>query len=246
MIDRVRSVRARHLFVAGVLIGLIVASTTTIVSARRYAEPAIYLLGSGNALSALIVSESSRVLIANGNDPAALANAFGRARPDALRRIDLVILMPDATERLAERAVNLASPARVLALPNDRFHPGNRIDGRSIRPIDGLSSIQLGDNVSLTIDPGADLGWTIELSIDRAVIHVVEVVPMITPVDVDLLIIAGSPVGAAIGALTIPYIAPEVARPGEQFSGHTHLVSSVRPNLVTSINIRNGTIFVKP
>ena len=110
---RVRRLQARHLVVTGFVIGLLVASAVTLASAGRYSAPGIYLLGSGAGLSALIVSGSHRALIANGDDPAALASAFAEARPDMLRRIDLVILAPGASERLAERAVEIASPRRL-------------------------------------------------------------------------------------------------------------------------------------
>ncbi|MCC6703274.1 MAG: hypothetical protein IT334_00270 [Thermomicrobiales bacterium] len=239
---RLRSVRARSFFVFGLLTGLLIASTVTIVSARRHAEPSIHLLASGNGLSALITGATGRVLMVNGDDPAAFSNAFGDATADPLRRIDLVILMPDATEQMAERAVNLAAPERVFALPHHRMHPGNRINDLRIRAIDGTSEFRLDERLTLTIDPGADRGWTIEISFDEARIVLARSVPIRTPTDVDLLIIGGPDNGKALGAVSIPTIAPESDMPGEQFAGHAHVIRMVGSEEVVTVRLRDDSL----
>ena len=208
---RARHFRARHLVLIGVLLGIIVASSVTLVSARRYSEPSIYLLGSGRGLSALVTSETNRILIANGTDPAALATAFRTARPDLIRRIDLVILLPGATERLAERAVEMTSPRRVYALPNERFHPAGRIDGLQIHPMDGPSSITISDDVRLSIVPGITRGWEIEVAIGHVTILLSEHVPARPSSDIDLVVVMGDALDDWLTALRVPLVAAEDA-----------------------------------
>jgi hypothetical protein len=241
---RVRNIRVRHLIISGFVIGLIIASGITINSARRYTEPAVYLLGSGAGLSALIVSESSRVFVVNGDDPAALANAFAGVRPAMLRRIDLLVLAPGATERVAERAVEIANPRRLYALPNNRFHPGNAILGLTIRPMDGPSEIQLTDDLEMRLDPNGFSGWTIEVNFSDIVMQLSERVPLRSPAS--LIAVMGATVGDSVAAIDSPIIGASAASP--ETSGPGRGVSFLSVDSAESVRIRvvDRTLSIEP
>lgn len=242
--NRVRNVRVQHLVILGFVIGLVTASAITLVSAKRYTEPSVYLLGTGAGLSALIVSESSRILIASGDDPAALATAFSAARPAMLRRIDLVILAPGATERVAERAVEIANPRRLYALPNDRFHPGNAISGQTIRAMDGPSSIQLSDELAVRIEPDTLSGWSIEVTFSSVKVLLTERIPLRS--SASAIAVMGAAVDVSVAAIDGAVIGAQTASPGSLISGRGTSVIRVGNAEVVRIRLDAGGLAIEP
>ncbi len=241
---RVRRLKTGQLFVIGLVAGLLFASVTAIVSARRYSEPSLYLLGSGDGISALATIGTQRILIANGNDPASLATAFRAARPEFLRRIDIVVLMPGASERVAERAVEIASPRRIYALPYNRLHPGDRIDGLAIRPMDGPSVISGSSDATIRIDPGTGNGWRIEFRIGDALVGLYERVPFQTTGVPEAVIIMSAPIDDSIIAVDAPLVFhPGKPDPDLPFP-ETRRVVSIDRNQVVRIEVTPSKLIV--
>jgi hypothetical protein len=157
--------------------------------------------------------------VVGGDDPSALANAISAARPTMLRRIDLVVLMPGATERVADRAVEIARPTRLYALPNERFHPAGTILDQRIRPMDGPSSIRLGEDLLIDLYPDANAGWSVRVSFGAAIILLTERSP-VWPV-AGAVAVTGESVSDSVAALDLPVFVAGDAAPNE-WSTSTH------------------------
>jgi hypothetical protein len=90
-------------------VALLATGALAIAAARSFERPAIYVLGSGDGLSVLVVAGRSRLLLATGDDPAAFGNALGRAQPWSQNRLDIVLLAGSANElTFLDRAMGVA------------------------------------------------------------------------------------------------------------------------------------------
>jgi len=186
----------------GLLCGLI--ASTTLVSAWNLPyndEDALYLLGSGKGLSALVTSGGSRVLIAAGNDPIAFANALASARPLTAPRVDLLIIAP-GSERVAARAKEIGNPSMILEIPADGALPGVS-DNHMTR---SRETIELGNKTTLTLDPGIIIGspiagWSITIQHLGVKLLLVEQLPARPLADLSLIALMGD-------ELTIPNQTP--------------------------------------
>ncbi|MDQ3045614.1 MAG: hypothetical protein M3R06_10780 [Chloroflexota bacterium] len=76
---------------AAFIFSSVVTFMLSVVGARDLREPQVILLDAGNGISALVVSEDARVLIASGNDPIALGNALASVRRLTSNRIDVLV-----------------------------------------------------------------------------------------------------------------------------------------------------------
>lgn len=132
-------------------------------------SPAITLLGSGDGLSILVTSQDARVLLVNGDDPAAFGAALASALPRAVRRIDLMLVLATTESEplvaYAKRTFEIGT-VRVVAASAGSGTPteaGNELSTDRQR-------IALPDNLSLEItrlDPretGAHHGITFIVS----------------------------------------------------------------------------------
>jgi hypothetical protein len=68
------------------------------VALARDRSPRVVLLGSGDHVSAMIVTGNARLLIATGTDGAAFLNAFSSALPFGDRRIDVLVIAGSASD----------------------------------------------------------------------------------------------------------------------------------------------------
>lgn len=243
---RLRRLHTIQIFLLGLLLGMVIASGVAITSARSYREPSIFLFNSGDGLSALIVSQTHRVLIANGNDPAALATSFRAARPDLLRRIDLVVIMPGATERVAERAVEISRPRRIYALPNYRFHPGNEINGQPIRPMDGPSTIDLGSSLEIRFDPGVSDGWLIEVDLDGVPVGLFQRVPLHPDEQLAAMAIMDTPIDDTFATLDSPIVLHAGELPFDLVRNVSQTVLAIARNDVNRITVSGHSLIVQP
>jgi predicted regulator of Ras-like GTPase activity (Roadblock/LC7/MglB family) len=199
--------------IAGGLAGLLIATLLSYTWHRDFSAGAVTLLGSGHGLSAVVSSGSMRVLIVSGDDPIAFANGFKDAHPPTMRRIDVVILTPSATPYLAERAVDLARPQRIMAI-------------ETRETADELPKI---DDPVRDIDPGLTTGgpasgWSIAVRSEAATILLVESAPFRVEAGVGLIAVMGDSVPASAAAIAAPVAhAADVA---EHAAGtHGHLAS---------------------
>ncbi|HEY7031263.1 MAG TPA: hypothetical protein VH482_08060, partial [Thermomicrobiales bacterium] len=83
-----RSLLALAVFVLGFATTIGVGAAQS----RGYSRPAVTVLGTGAQLSVLVTDGPARLLLASGDDPAALGNALARIRPIARHRIDVLLL----------------------------------------------------------------------------------------------------------------------------------------------------------
>jgi predicted regulator of Ras-like GTPase activity (Roadblock/LC7/MglB family) len=214
---------------AGGLAGLLIATLLSYTWHRDFSAGAVTLLGSGHGLSAVVSSGSMRVLIVSGDDPIAFANGFKDAHPPTMRRIDVVILTPSATPYLAERAVNLARPQRIMAIETRETAEDAPEFDDPVRDISAPRSIELGTNLMIDIDPGLTTGapasgWSIAVRSEAATILLVESAPFRVEAGVGLIAVMGDSVPASVAAIAAPVAhAADVA---EHASGtHGHLAS---------------------
>src|SRR5262245_7782713 len=82
------SLLALAVFVLGVATTIGVGAAQT----RGYSRPSVIVLGTGAQLSVLVTDGPARLLLASGDDPAALGNALARIRPIGRNRIDVLLL----------------------------------------------------------------------------------------------------------------------------------------------------------
>lgn len=114
------STPARYLLAAVPLVVALVLRLSAPVWAAADGPPRVTLLGAGSSLSALIEAGDSRILLAAGDDPAAVARALDRAIGLRGDRIDLLIVAGTgadlavpadlARDRSVRRVVRLGSP----------------------------------------------------------------------------------------------------------------------------------------
>lgn len=197
--------------ITGALAGLLIATTLAFTWQRAQAASAVTLLGSGHGLSAIVSSGSMRVLIVSGDDPIAFANAFADARPPTMRRIDIVILTPNVSPLLAEQAVELTSPTRIMAISSLEAPDDEPALSDPVRAISAPRSIELGRDLLIDIDPGLvagqpGTGWIIRVESGDAAILLAELVPHRPAPNVGLVAIMGDEVPSAATALAIPTV----------------------------------------
>lgn len=179
--------------VAGILVGLLASSGLVYAWNRPYNdEPSLYLLGSGKGLSALITVEGIRVLIVSGTDPIGFGNALADARPLTAPRIDILVVTP-GSERVVSRAISITNPQTILEIPG--------AEGVAIQPeaqrITSITSIALGDEITLAIDSGqivgsAIPGWSITINAGTSTLLLAERQPVRPPSGISLLAVMGS------------------------------------------------------
>lgn len=136
---------------------------------RGESAPEVEILGSGATLSVLISSDHARVLIANGDDGSAFANALARSRGLLHRRIDVLVIAGDA-EALpgAQRAVRDAGAREVwlLAGPLEQHAADLGIDAS--RVIYDPTRIKL-PGVDLVVYPSPSDGeWSADIKHERS------------------------------------------------------------------------------
>ena len=196
----------------GLLCGLIASTSLVYAWNRPYnQEDALYLLGSGKGLSALVTSGGTRVLIAAGNDPIAFANALASVRPLTAPRVDLLIITP-GSERVAARAKEITKPSKIIeiaaadALPEDSDNHQTR----------SRETIELGNELTMMLDPGITIGspiagWSIAIQRLGVEILLVEQLPARPPTDLSLLALMGD-------QLTIPNESPAASIAASSFA----------------------------
>jgi hypothetical protein len=204
-------------FFAGALAGLIIAATCSATWHRSYNQPAVTLMGTGHGLSALVSTTSGRVLIVSGDNPIALANAFADARPPTMRRVEVVVITPGASTAVAERAVELAMPRRIMAIYSYEDEPDDAGIDDPIRDIVAPRTIKLGDELLIDIDPGLiggqpDTGWSIRVQADAASVLLAASVPMRPAPEVGLIALMGATVSpSALSAMVPVAVAADIS-----------------------------------
>lgn len=163
----------------GLLCGLIASTSLVYAWNRPFASgSALYLLGSGKGLSALVTTNGIRVIVASGNDPIAFANALADARPLTSPRVDLLIITPGSI-RVANRAREITNPAMVLEIAAANME--HQVDAEHL--VLSREEIALGDEIRLVIDPGNAIGspitgWSITLEQGHSQLLLVETLPV--------------------------------------------------------------------
>lgn len=236
----------RFPYLAGGLAGLLLAATLSLSWQHTYSQSAVTLLGSGRGLSAIVSTGEMRVLIVAGDDSIAFANAFSDAHPPTMRRIDVVVLTPSAAPYLAERAIELASPRRIMAIERREQHPEPDISD-PVRTIGAPRTIRLGDDLLIDIDSGLITGqpvsgWTIRVEAESASVLLTELVPFRPSPDVGLVAVLGESVAETATSITVPIAhAADGERDGAAGHGHIAPGETVRiPIEQDSVNVPLG------
>jgi hypothetical protein len=170
---------ARHIAI-GVLLGLLISTGLVVRWERNYAASAVTVLGSGDGLSVLIEIDATRVLLLSGDDTGEFTNALAAARPGQRPRIDLIVIAPGA-DRLAERAIAITKPGRVLAL--SRFGSSPNALGERVSTV---ATVVLKDRARIELDPGnrvsgAGPGWSVRIQTGDTDLLIAEHSPRIAP-----------------------------------------------------------------
>lgn len=227
--------------VAGLLIGLLTSSGLVYAWNRPYNdEPSLYLLGSGNGLSALITVGGTRVLIAGGNDPIAFGNALADARPLTAPRIDLLIITP-GSERVTARAISVTKPTTTFEIAG----PDGVMVAPDARQLIAPASIAIGDNLELAVDPGlvvgsAIPGWSITIHAGSSTLLLAERQSIRAPSGIALLAVMGSDAPR----FSVPAPAPMAisATVAEGYSNSTRPLGLIEPGETARIHIDKDAI----
>lgn len=102
----------------GVVIGLVGSSAVAGTWLDAGSGTRVQVLGSGTQISVLITHDQRRVLIASGTDGAAFANAIAKALPPLFDSLDIVLIDPNSSADVIERARSL-SARQTYILPTD-------------------------------------------------------------------------------------------------------------------------------
>ncbi len=225
----------------GLLCGLIASTTLVYAWNRPYNnDDAIFLLGSGKGLSALVTADGMRVVIASGNDPIAFANALADARPLTAPRVDLLIVTPNS-KRVATRAKEISKPAMVLEIasadadsdPSDNHLTRSR------------ETIELGNDMKIVLDPGITIGspiagWSIAIKSNGTEILLVERLPVRPIAGASLIAVMGDefdvPDESPAASIAISSIV------GDHETGTSFPLGLVEPGDSVKIPIGQGTI----
>ena len=120
---------------------------------REWTRPAVVVLGSGSALSVLILAGEARILLADGDDPVAFGNALSSVQPWSARRIDAVVNVgTDANRRVAQSLVGNPHVRAVWSLVS----PGPTTTGDPLAEVPAISrtqQLQLPSGVGVTLEP---------------------------------------------------------------------------------------------
>lgn len=196
-------------------VAIVLAVTTFAIPAWTAARssPRVVLLGSGSALSVLILSGDTRVVIAAGDDPAAFGTAFGGAIALAGGRIDLLIVGATGKELAVPADLAHGSDVRQvvrLGAPHPAAETGDLPD--DLPQVPPLARIDVAPGLAATIEtveipkpdePGDfDLAWRAEIRYSAATVTVLsaaEDAGQFAPLDSRGVLVAAS--GDELGAL---------------------------------------------
>ena len=120
---------------------------------RDWTKPAVVVLGSGSALSVLVLAGEARILLADGDDPDAFGNALSSVQPWSARRIDAVVNVgTDANRRVAQALVGNPHVRTVWSLVS----PGPTSTGDPLADVPAMArtqQMQLPNGVGVTLEP---------------------------------------------------------------------------------------------
>ena len=120
---------------------------------RDWTKPAVVVLGSGSALSVLVLAGEARILLADGDDPVAFGNALSSVQPWSARRIDAVVNVGTAANRrVAQSLVGNAHVRTVWSLVS----PGPTTTGDPLADAPAITraqQLQLPNSVVVTLEP---------------------------------------------------------------------------------------------
>lgn len=166
MIDR------RSLVVSGSAFSLAMLLTPFAVHSRTFGPTGTeaILLGAGSRLSMLVVDGASRVLIAAGDDGAALTRALARISLRSIR-VDVAVLSGNREDdAVAAWITDVIRPTRIVVLSSRTIGLMNAGDARLGQLVLGDVTIRLGDDVTISTRSAASssadnpIHWSLDVA----------------------------------------------------------------------------------
>jgi hypothetical protein len=159
--NREPSLSWREVVFTGLLVFAIAFAGSVAVAAvwlRDLGAPQLALLGAGNRLSLLVSDGPARLLLATGDDPVEFENALTQVLPQFARRVDVLLVAGADRDLLvpldARAVVHVRSTAALAPLP--RSAEAEALG--TVRTITRPQRIQLGPNVSVTVETALPIG----------------------------------------------------------------------------------------
>ena len=143
------------ILVAAVLGGLIGGAIWSYTWYSSGQGTTVAVLGSGKGVSVLVTHDQRRVLIVSGQDGAEFSNAVTDSMPMIAKPIDVMIIDPDSSFEVQERALKLKHDT-LYRLPDPAGSP---------TPDTILESFQIhfGSDIELLVGIDTSSAWTIDL-----------------------------------------------------------------------------------
>lgn len=126
---------------------------------RSVNRPAIHVIGSGDRLSVLVVSGSTRVLLAGGDDGSAFMNGLADTLGLSGHGIDAAVISgADSDMAVANRVVRDIAPDRMLMVEGPLADRRSELTKREIVMIARPISIELPDATRIVVTPSPSAG----------------------------------------------------------------------------------------
>lgn len=156
--------RGTRWYMIGVLAAVLVSGILVNGWRQQSQGLAVTVFGAGRQASVLIVSDHRRVLFAAGTNGSHFANALADALPPVDKELDLVLILPAASEDVREAA--RALPAKVIwMLPEPKSRPMAETIERSF-------TLDFDERTRLTVSVLPDLRWRAILRSPAGTVHI--------------------------------------------------------------------------
>lgn len=140
------------LVVGGVVVGLVLGLIWTWTWVSPGEAASVTLLGSGKQVSVLVTNQQRRVLFVSGTDGSGFSNAIAEALPPIGDQIDVLLIDPEASADVIERAKRL-DYKRLISLPGPAENDAFDVAKTSFK-------IDLGDELTISVRVTFDANWS--------------------------------------------------------------------------------------
>jgi len=243
----------------GLIAGIMLGSSLTLVWAWESRHTHVVLLASGHALSTMITTPSSRLVMASGDDPEAFLESLDAFRRPTEKVVDVLLVWGEADDlAVAETAAQVLHPEHVFGLtPFARSDDQPSLRGVGVLP--EVASITLDAQTVITIhrwpvgnqdDGRTAWAWEALVEASGATVRITSGhSPIQEPTDEGVLVVAGTHSERVWGDQTVVVFADDTlsgrkARAAAQNGAHPERVARVFPGDPVVLTLSDGQIVI--
>ncbi len=243
----------------GLIAGIMLGSSLTLVWAWESRHTHVVLLSSGHALSTMITTPSSRLVMASGDDPEAFLESLDAYRRPTEKAVDVLLVWGEDDDlTVAETAAQVLHPEQVFGLtPFARSDDQPSLRGVGVLP--DIASIALDAQTDITIhrwpvgnhdDGRTAWAWEAVVVSSGATVRITSgLAPIQDASDASVLVVAGSHPERVWGDQTVVVFADDTlsgrkVRAAAQNAAHPDRVARVFPGDPVVLTLSDGQIVI--